>query len=129
MTALHPSQVWQQFVDDVYSIFKCTHLENSFHIIKNLHQNIKFNIEEESNVELAFLDTLLKPNNAKISVLVYKKPIYTDHYLNYSSHHQTGCKESVFSSLFNRAYSIITNKDDLYKENARIKQVLKENWY
>ena len=28
-----------------------------------------------------------------------------------------------------RAYSIITNKDDLHKENARIKQVLKENGY
>ena len=27
------------------------------------------------------------------------------------------------------AYSIITNKDDLHKENARIKQVLKENGY
>ena len=43
--------------------------------------------------------------------------------------HQTSCKESVVSSLFNRAYSIITNKDDLHKENARIKQVLKENGY
>ena len=29
----------------------------------------------------------------------------------------------------NRAYSIITNKDDLHKENAKIKQVLKENGY
>ena len=38
-------------------------------------------------------------------------------------------KESVVSSFFNRAYSIITNKDDLHKENARIKQVLKENGY
>ena len=53
----------------------------------------------------------------------------TDQYLNYSSHHQTSCKESVLSSLFNRAYSIIRNKDDLHKENARIKQVLKENGY
>ena len=35
----------------------------------------------------------------------------------------------LVSSLFNRAYSIITNKDDLHKENARIKQVLKENGY
>ena len=33
------------------------------------------------------------------------------------------------SSLFNRTYSIITNKDDLHKEIARIKQVLKENGY
>ena len=29
--------------------------------------------------------------------------------------------------MFNRAYSIITSKDDLTKENARIKQVLKES--
>ena len=57
--ALHPPKVWEQFVDNVYSIFKCMHLENfSYH--NNLHQNIKFTMEEESNVELAFLDTLLK---------------------------------------------------------------------
>ena len=36
---------------------------------------------------------------------------------------------TVVSSFFNRAYSVITNKDDLHKENARIKQVLKENGY
>ena len=86
-------------------------------------------MEEESNGELAFLDTLLKRNNAEISVLVYRKPTHTDQYLHYSSHHQISCKESVVSSLFNRAYFVITNKDDLHKENARIKQVLKENWY
>ena len=84
-------------------------------------------MEEESNGELAFLDTLLKRNNGEISVLVYRKPTQTDQYLHYSSHHQTSCKESVVSSLFNRAYSIITNKDDLHKENVRIKQVLMEN--
>ena len=36
----------------------------------------------------------------------------------------------MVSSLFNRVYSIITKKkDDLHKENAKIKQVLKENGY
>ena len=128
--ALHPPKVcWEQFVDDVGSIFKRTHLENLFHDINNLHQNIKFTLEEERNGELAFLDILLKRNNGEIYVLVYRKTTHTDQYLHYSSHHQTSCKESVFSSLFNRAYSIITNKDDLHKENARIKQVLKENGY
>ena len=67
--------------------------------------------------------------NREISILVYRKPTHTDQYLHYSSHHQTSCKESVVSSLFNRAYSIITNKDDLHKENARVKQVLKEYGY
>ena len=127
-SALHSQKVLEQLVDDVYSILKRTHLEKLFHHINNLHQNIKFTMEEESNGELAFLDTLLKRNNGEISVLVYRKPTHTDQYLHYSSHHQTSCKESVVSSLFNRAYSIITNKDDLHKENARIKQVLKREW-
>ena len=86
-------------------------------------------MEQESNGELAFLDTLLKRNNGEIFVLVYKKPTLTDQYLHYSSHHQKRCKESVVSSLFNRANSIITYKDDLHKENTRIKQVLKKNGY
>ena len=105
------------------------HFENFSHHINNLDQNIKITMEKESNGELAFLETLLKRSNGEISVLVYRKPTHTDQYLHYSSHHQTSCKESVVSSLFNRAYSIITNKDDLHKENARIKQVLKENGY
>ena len=46
-----------------------------------------------------------------------------------NSYTATSCKESVVSSLFNSAYFIIINKDDLYKENARIKQVLKKNGY
>ena len=86
-------------------------------------------MEEESNEELTLLDALLKRNNGEICVLLYRKPTHTDQYLHYSCHHQTSCKESVVSFLFNRAYSIITNKHDLHKENARIKQVLKENGY
>ena len=86
-------------------------------------------MDEESNGELAFLDSLLKQNNRKISLLVYRNHTDTDQYLQYSSQPQTSYKESVVSSLFNRAYFIITNKDDLTKENARIKQVLKKNEY
>ena len=62
-TAVYPPKVWEQFVDDVYSILKRTHLENFLHHINNLHQNFKFSMEEECNGELAFLDTLLKRNN------------------------------------------------------------------
>ena len=86
-------------------------------------------MEEESNGELAFLEVLLKRNNGEISVLVYRKSTHTDQYLHYSSHHQASCKESVVSSFFDSAFSIITNKDVLQKENARIELALKENGY
>ena len=73
---------------------------------------VSYTMEEESNGELAFLDTLLKGNNGNISVLVYRKSTHTDQYLHCSSHHPKSCKERIVSSLFNRPYSIITNKDE-----------------
>ena len=85
--AIHSPKVWERFVEDIYSILKPMHLENFFHHINNLHQNIQFTIEEESNGKLAFLDTLLKRNNGEISVMVYRKPTHTDQYLHYSCHH------------------------------------------
>ena len=59
----------------------------------------------------------------------YRKPSHTDQYLHNSYHYQTSCNGSAVSSLLIRAYSIVTNKDDLHKENARIRQVSKENGY
>ena len=85
---LHPPKVWEQFVDDVYSIVKHMHLTNFFHHINNLHQNINFTMYEESNGELAFFDTLLKWNNGEISVFIYQKPTHTDQYLHHSSQQQ-----------------------------------------
>ena len=123
-TALHPPKVWERFVDDVYSILKRTDLENFFNHINNLYQNIKFTIEKESNGKLACLDTLLK----RIDLWIGIQEGYTYWPIQLSPPNKLQGK-SVISSLFNRAYSIITNKDDLHKENARIKQVLKENGY
>ena len=100
--------------------------ESNFHHINNLHQNIKFTMVEESNGEIAFLDTLLKGNNGVISVLVYRNPTNTDKYLHDSAHNQTSYKFFLPCLI---SYSIITNKARLYNENAIIKQVLRENGY
>ena len=90
-TALHHTIVWERFTDDVYSIVRRTHIENFFHHINNL--------------ELVFdLDTLLKRNYGKISVLIFRKPTHTY------------CKESDISSLLTRAYFIIINKNDFTKK-------------
>ena len=50
-TALHPPKVWERFVDDVYSILKHALMENLFHHIINLHQNVKFTMEERKVME------------------------------------------------------------------------------
>ena len=84
-------------------------------------------MEKESNEELTFLETLLKQDNAEISVLAYRKPTHTNQYAHYSSLHQTSCKKSVVSSLLNREYYIITNEDDLGKKHSN-KASVKGEW-
>ena len=54
--------------------------------------------------------------------------MHTDHTYTAALTAKKSCKESVISSLFNRACSIITNKDDLIKENPRIKASVKRKW-
>ena len=48
-TALYPPKFLERFIDDIYSILKLTHFEKFFHSINNLHQNIKFTMEEEES--------------------------------------------------------------------------------
>ena len=86
-------------------------------------------MEENSNGELAFLETLLKRDNVRIPAFASRLPMHSDQYLPHSSNHQESSKEIFVHSLFNRAYSIITNKVNITKENARIKQLLNWNEY
>ena len=66
-------------------------------------------------------------NNRKIFLLICRNPTNFDQYLNYNSQLQKSYKESVFPPC--RTYSILTNRDDLTKENNRIKQVLNKTGY
>ena len=99
-------------------------MENLFDHINSLSENIKLIVDEKSNGKLAILDTLLKRDNVRIPAFLSKSPIHSDQYLPHISHHQTSSKKIVVPFLFNRAYSIITNKVNITKENARIKQLL-----
>ena len=58
----------------------------------------KFTMLVESNEELAFLDTLLKRNDGKISALVYRKPTHADQYLHYSTQNQKIARKVLFPS-------------------------------
>ena len=98
--------------------------------MNNLHEKITFTIEKEKDACLPFLDTLIKRNHDRsLSIVVYRKPTHTDQYLNFHSNHQMSAKESVVSALFTRADNIISNVEDLRRENERIISVLAANDY
>ena len=71
-----------------------------FQHINNIHQNIKFTMEEERSRHF-FLDTLLKRNNGEISVLVYRKPTHTDQNLHQTTPKALNTKQITMKVLFN----------------------------
>ena len=128
-TAEHAPRVWKRFVDDVFLIIKRAHLEQFHEHINALHPKIQFTIEYEKDGSIPFLDTLVTRNEGNISVSVYRKPTHTDQYLNFTSNHQTSCKESVVFSLLDRAINVVSGENDRQKEITHINNALKANGY
>ena len=88
--------------------------------------NIKFTHEEEEDCSLAFLDVkVCHIDDGSIKLSIYRKPMHTDQYFLWSSEHPTIHNMSVIRSLMNRAHSVITDEEEMEKEEQHIKQALK----
>ena len=65
----------------------------------------------------------------KIHVTVYRKPIHTDRYLGYNSHHDKQYKLSTAKTLIHCAFSLPTTQDDREKEIQHITNMLLVDGY
>ncbi len=81
---------WKRYVDDILEIIKSDQVDN---LTAHLNQtdptnSIKFTHEQEKEVSIPFLDTLIvRKQEGTVKLLVYRKSIHTDQYLNFASHH------------------------------------------
>ena len=80
--------------------------------------SIKFTTEESrQDGTMPFLDTLVPPQeDGTLTTCVYRKPIHTDLYLKWDSHHNLACKFSVINTLKHRAKAMCSNSELLKKE-------------
>lgn len=92
--------------------------------LNGLYESIQFIVEKEQDVQLPFLDILIKSGQIKLlSCTVYRKQTRTNVYLNSWSHHPPAQKQGVILTLLERAYQIA----DL--EHLEEKQVFLKNGY
>ena len=83
-------KLWKRYVDNVMEVVRkgceqelTEHLDNI-----DTTGSIKFTYEEESDNSLPFLDTLMiYERKMKLKLLVYRKKMHSDQYLNFTSHH------------------------------------------
>ena len=96
-------------VDDTLVIQQEGHKPNLEHINK-VDPAIKFTVEgDQENGAIPFLDTLVEPEaDNTLSITIYRKPMHTDQYLQWDSHHNLAAKYSVISTLTHRARTVCT---------------------
>ena len=87
----------------------------------------------ENNKEggaIPFLDTIGKPEaDGNLSITIYRKPTYTDQYLQWDSHQHLSAKFSVINILIHRAKTVCSNPELLHKEMDYLRKALTQCKY
>ena len=92
---------------------------------------IKFTVESnKQDSAIPLLDTTVKPEaDNTLSLTVYRKPMHTDQYLQWDSHHNLVAKYSVISTLTHRAMTVCTQPELLNNEIQHLRKALTKYKY
>ena len=91
--------------------------------------HIAFTIEEESDQQIAFLDTLVSRKDSTITIDVYRKATHTDRYLDFTSHHDKSHKISTAETLLHRATKLPSTAQGKNTEINHVTDALLANNY
>ena len=122
MTSPSPPVLWKRFLDDTFTIIKKQPKNSFLEHLNSINPSTKFTTEETgTDGSMPFLDILITPkDDGSLQTSVYIKPIHTDFYLQWDSHHTIPSKYSVVGTLHHRAKSISSNQDVLHKEEQHL---------
>ena len=63
---------------------------------------------------------IVKKEDGRVKLLVYRKKSHTDQYLHFTSHHQLQHQLGVIYTLFNRCKDVVTEETDRKEEEEKI---------
>ena len=124
-TVNHP-RLWKRYGDDTFVMLQQSHKEEFLQNIHSMDPSIIFTTEESRpDGSMPFLDTLMKPQEDRtLTTSIYRKPIHTDLYLKWDSHHNPACKYSVINTPTDRAKAVCSNSQLLEEELQHLQEVL-----
>ena len=105
---------WLRYVDDTFVIWngKMDELSVFHQHLNSLRPSIQFTMEEESDVQLPFLNVLVKKDDCRLITSIYRKRTYTDRYIHYTSDHHPRIKHGVIQCLMKRTQKICMTTED-----------------
>ena len=107
-TAPSPPTLWKRVVDDTFIIIQRSQKDSFLQHINAIDDNIHSTCEEAGeDGSISFMDMLITPDeDGRLNTNVYRKPIHTDQYLHWDSHHAIKSKYNVIGTLYHRARTI-----------------------
>ena len=129
LSKILPKQaIWFRYVDDIICLWPNSENLNTFmEKLNNQVASIKFTMEIENDSSLPFLDVLIIRNNRNFKYSIYRKTTNVSAYVHFYSSHSDKVKQSVFSSMFLRAYRICSPEhideeiNKIYEISANLK--------
>ena len=118
-------------MDDTFVIHKEVNKNDFPQHINSVDPALKFTVENnKEDGSIPFLDTIVKPEvDSGLSSTVYRKPIHTDQYLQWDSHHNLSAKFSVIKTLSLRAKTVCSNPELLKTEKEHLRKALTQCKY
>lgn len=125
-----PNSIYHRYVDDCIFITKNNaNIDNILNEINQIHNNIKFTLEKESNQKINFLDLTIERTESNLHFDIYRKPTLTSAVIPNHSFHPPQHKMAAFRALINRMNNIPMSNENKQKEFKIIKQIATENGY
>ena len=128
--AIIPDNVfWLRYVDDIFVIWiKTLSLDDFLTNLNSLVQSIKFEVEQESDGCLSFLDVNVIRRDNTLKFKIYRKPTNNNLIINAQSTHMINVKRSSLRAMFFRALNLVS-PEHLDEEFDYISQIgLKNNF-
>ena len=117
-----------RYVDDLFCTFSDRNqLDNYFQSISNIHPNITFSKELETNNHLAYLDISINKSNGKFETSVFRKKTSTGLYTKWNSLCLLKYKRNLVRCLLSRAHKICNTWPNIHNEFETITNMLLKN--
>ena len=121
--------IYERYVDDILTSMKSEELPVLLQFVNQLHPNLKFTSEVETNNSISFLDLKLVRNLGSIEVSWYRKKTDTNVYLNFYSKCPTLYKKSVVRGAVCRLFHIASSWDVFHNNLTELQLLLEANQY
>jgi len=115
-----------RYVEDILIIFDPTHssIQAILDDFNALHQNLQFTAELEENNTISYLDITIQKNPTSWKTAIYRKHIFKDTIIPYTTNYPTQHKYTAVKFLYNRLNTYDLLADEYQQEEDTIHSIL-----